>query len=454
MLPAELIERRRLRVAAAWKSEPAALERAVVLVGAGHPIGLPGGQDQTYDFRVHPDYRWLTGCDAPAGVLAYDAEGEGGSSVGHWVDFRAEVTEAERVWEGREPHEVPNTRLLSEFAEWLRARAGRPIVGLGVPPSGTASDANGLERACRLGELLVHARRPKDAHEIELLRRAIAATARGFAVARDLLAGAEVGRGLTERLVQIELEAAMYRAGAEGVGYGTLVGSGQNAAVLHFAPSHRTIGPNELVLIDAGGMIGGYTADVTRTFITRPTRGQVADERQALYDIVLQAQIRAIERCRPGLSWRDMHTRTAVDLAEGLVSMGVMKGRGESLAEREAIALFFPHGVGHMVGLGVRDAGGRRPGAASAATPALKCCGVSLRVDLPLEAGYLMTIEPGLYFIRALLDDPARRERFADCVDWTRVDHLLKEGIGGVRIEDNILIAESGPVNLTAAIEK
>lgn len=436
MPPAELIERRRQRAAHAWRSDAEALDRAVVLIGAGLPLGLPGGQDQTYEFHVHPDYRWLTGRNEPAGVLAFDpAEG--------WFDFAPEVTEAERVWEGREPRTVPGARPLGEFSDWIRSRGPRPIASLGGVTDGVVVD---VERSRRLGELLVHARRPKDAFEIDLVRRAVAATARGFDVVRETLAQPLAERQITERAVQIELEAAMYRAGADGVGYGTLVGSGANSAVLHFAPSHRIIRPGEFVLVDAGGMIGGYTADVTRTFTTGPVSG----EREMLYDIVLQAQIRAIERCRPGLTWRDMHTRTAVDLADGLVSMGVLKGRGESLVEREAIALFFPHGVGHMVGLGVRDAGGRRPGVPMGP----KCCGVTLRVDLPLEAGYLMTVEPGLYFIGALLEDPARRERFGDCVDWSRVDALLKDGIGGVRIEDNILITESGPVNLTAAIEK
>mgnify|MGYP000881565309 CR=1 FL=1 len=162
MPPAELIERRRQRAAHAWRSDAEALDRAVVLIGAGLPLGLPGGQDQTYEFHVHPDYRWLTGRNEPAGVLAFDpAEG--------WFDFAPEVTEAERVWEGREPRTVPGARPLGEFSDWIRSRGPRPIASLGGVTDGVVVD---VERSRRLGELLVHARRPKDAFEIDLVRRA------------------------------------------------------------------------------------------------------------------------------------------------------------------------------------------------------------------------------------------------------------------------------------------
>ncbi|MDZ4754910.1 MAG: M24 family metallopeptidase [Phycisphaerae bacterium] len=432
-----LIETRRAKALAAWR-ESEALNGAVV-IGAGQLLGLPGGQDQTYAFRVHPDYQWLTGRRGHGGVLAYHSN-EG------WLDFVAEVTEAERVWEGREPMSEENTRPLSALREWLQQRGAGPIAALGAPMPGVQVDH---ERSARLAAWLLHARRVKDAAEIAVMRQAIAATVRGFAAAREA-----TRPGATERDVQIELEAAMFRAGADDVGYATLVGSGPNSSVLHFAPGRRVIEADDLVLIDAGGAIDGYTADVTRTFAAS---GSLSSERQALYDTVLAAQVRAVDVCRSGVQWRAVHTSAAIDLATGLIDMGVLRGSAASIVEREAIALFFPHGVGHMVGLGVRDAGGRLPRAANAPRndPGKeKCCGITLRVDLPIEAGYVMTVEPGLYFIPALLRDPARRERFADCVDWSRVDHLLALGIGGVRIEDNLLITTGAPDVMTAAIPK
>jgi Xaa-Pro aminopeptidase len=110
--------------------------------------------------------------------------------------------------------------------------------------------------------------------------------------------------------------------------------------------------------------------------------------------------------------------------------------------------LFYPHGLGHLVGLGVRDAGGMEPGRTKDPRPSLR----SLRMDLVLRAGYITTVEPGLYFIPAILNDPARRAKYRDAVNWPLVEQHMH--IGGVRFEDNLLITDGAPINLTAAIPK
>ena len=110
--------------------------------------------------------------------------------------------------------------------------------------------------------------------------------------------------------------------------------------------------------------------------------------------------------------------------------------------------LFFPHGLGHMLGLGVRDASGLEPGRTKDPRPSLR----TLRMNLILRPGYIVTVEPGLYFIPALLNDPARRAKFRDAVNWPLAEKCL--GLGGVRFEDNILVTDGAPVNLTAAIPK
>jgi Xaa-Pro aminopeptidase len=128
--------------------------------------------------------------------------------------------------------------------------------------------------------------------------------------------------------------------------------------------------------------------------------------------------------------------------------MKLMRGEAQSLVEREAHTLFFPHGLGHLVGLGVRDASGRLPGRAKNESAALK----NLRMDLPLARGYVTTVEPGAYFIPAILNDPKRRKQYGSCVDWALVDRHL--GSGGVRIEDTVLVTDGPPKVLTAAIPK
>jgi Xaa-Pro aminopeptidase len=145
-----LIERR-ARVAAALQ-----LDGAVLLVGAGEPQPLPEGSDQTYPFRSHAEYFYLTGRECAGGVVAFDPRD--GAERG-WVSFVPEVTEAARIWEGRTP--LPGTPLTG-FAPWLAAREGRPIAALGAPVQGVAADASRTQSA---REALTHARRPKDARE-------------------------------------------------------------------------------------------------------------------------------------------------------------------------------------------------------------------------------------------------------------------------------------------------
>jgi Xaa-Pro aminopeptidase len=132
----------------------------------------------------------------------------------------------------------------------------------------------------------------------------------------------------------------------------------------------------------------------------------------------------------------------------GLAAMGVVKGSPRSLVEQDVHTLFFPHGVGHLVGLGVRDASGLEPGRTKDPRPSLR----SLRMDLILRPGYIVTVEPGLYLIPAFLNDPDRRARFKDHVNWDLVEQ--HQHVGGVRLEDDLLVTDADPENLTAAIPK
>jgi Xaa-Pro aminopeptidase len=342
------------------------------------------------------------------------------------------VTQAERVWEGRT--EAGGTPL-HELAGWLAARRGRPVVMLGCAVPGLGGDE---ARAAALREQLLHARRPKDAHELALIRKACEATAAGF---KALVAA--LRPGVSERELQVEMELAFLRAGGDRTGYGSIVGVGSNSAVLHFTPSARRMQPGDVVLVDAGAEVGRYTADVTRTY--RLPGGEDGFFR-SLHALVQSVERNAIDRCRPGAEWRDIHLAAAREISEGLVALGLLVGAPDSLLERDTPALFFPHGIGHMVGLGVRDASGYLPGRTRSDRPGLNM----LRTDLPLEAGYVMTVEPGIYFIPALLQDPALRERHRDAVRWDRVDALMT--FGGIRIEDDVLVTTSDPEVLTSAI--
>lgn len=420
--PTRFLDARRARLAAAW-----ALRDDIVLIGAGGHISVPGGADQTYPFLAHAEYFWLTDRETPEGVLAYDPQ-EG------WTDFVPETTEAERVWEGR--GDAPGTPL-AQLDAWLDARRGRPLARLGAwLPNAGGTGARALE----LRETMMQARRPKDEAELARLREACAASAAGFAAVTPLIRA-----GVTERALQVELETGFFRAGATRTGYGTIVGTGAHSGVLHFEPGDRVVRPGDTVLIDAGAEVRRYTADYTRTY--RAPGGDPGFFRE-LYAVVLALQERAVDRCRTGVEWADVHLGAGRDVVAGLAAMGLMRGDPDELVARDAHALFFPHGLGHLVGLGVRDASGRLPGRERSTRPGLDM----LRTDLPLGEDFVITVEPGVYFIPAILQDPARRAKYADCVAWDRIDGLLE--FGGIRIEDNVRVTRGAPEILTAAVPK
>jgi Xaa-Pro aminopeptidase len=400
------LERRREAAASEWN-----LDDSVVLVAAGDEIPVPGRGDRAYPFRAHSEYFWLTDRERPGGVVAYDpAQG--------WAEFVVPVTAQELLWTGLEGDRegVPEgTRPIDELEAFV---GGRPFRKLGAT---TEPDAE-------LRDGLIRARRAKDDVEIERMWKAAAATAAGFA---ELVTLIEPGR--TERELQVALDAAFMRNGGDFLSFPTIVAAGDHAAVLHFSPTARELRDGELLLVDAGAEYRGYCADVTRTYAIN---GTLTGEQRLVHDTVRRALDSAIAACRPGVQWGDVHRTAATIIAEGLVELGVLEGSPESLVESGTAALFFPHGVGHMIGLGVRDAG------AASDEPSSP----GLRLDIPLQERHAWTVEPGLYFVPPLL----ARERGRDGVNWDRVDELL--GFGGVRLEHDVLITHDGCDVLTAAI--
>jgi Xaa-Pro aminopeptidase len=418
-----ILEDRRRRVAQVFGEDA-----PIVLIGAGRPIPKPGGHDQVYPFIAHPQYFWLTGSRRWGGVLAFDP-------LTGWRHFVRPVTDAERLWEGGA--QPIHGQDVAEMETWLTERKDRTAVALGVGIRGIDTKS---EWAQEMARRLDAVRRHLDKAELAFVEKAVEATAAGHKIAREVIVP-----GATERQVQIALESEMMRQGAHEMGYGTIVGAGKHVAVLHFEPGNHVIAKDDLVLVDAGGAVFGYTADVTRTY---SADGGFNARQKAVYDIVLRAEEAAIAQCRVGVEWHHVHAVAARMIAEGLVDLGILKGQIDTLLESGAIALFLPHGVGHMLGLGVRGVGGRAPGKDGTE----KYCGAHLRVDMPLEKDFLMTVEPGIYFVPALLDDRERRTQFKNMVDW----HVLEDwrSVGGVRIEDNVLITNKEPRVLTENILK
>ncbi len=407
----DILARRRMVAAEQWN-----LSHGVVLIYAGEEIPVPGRGDRIYPFRAHSEYFYLTDRERPGGVLAYGPE-DG------WVEFVRPVTAEELLWAGLEGdvEGVPEgTRPLDELEAWVGGRDVRRL--------GAATDVD-----IELRDQLIRVRRPKDKVEIARMRAAVEVTRAGFEELVTLIAP-----GRTERELQIGLEAALLRNGADFLAFDSIVASGKHSAVLHFKPTARKLCRGDLLLVDAGAEYRGYASDVTRTYVLG---GILSADQRLVYETVRLAGEAAIGACRPGADWQDVHCTAALVVAEGLVELGVLRGSAQLLVESGATKLFFPHGVGHPVGLGLRDAGrtsdeGREP------APGLP----ELRVGITLQMGQAWTVEPGLYFVDARVHQA--RER--DDVNWERVDSL--RALGGVRIEQDVLITSDGCDVLTAGI--
>ncbi len=403
-----------------------------ILIFCGDPVQKPGGHDQTYYFLPHPLYFWLSGARRPGGIMAY-------SHADGWTHFQNPISDKERIWEG--VHEDVTGVDRASLEKWISKNAFGALHLMGQPSTsdlkfGTApSEKNNFSLFTKI-EI---ERRKKDAEEVALIEKAARIASHGYIKFQSLLQD-----GISERLLQVEYEAEVQRHGSHKLPYDTIIGTGSNSAVLHAIPTERKLKKNELVLIDAGVDLYDYCVDITRVF---PVGGTFTQQARDLYDIVKRAHANGINASANKTMWHEVHKVTAHTIAEGLKALGVLKCSAETALETGAIALFYPHGVGHLVGLRVRDTGSpenQNP---------KQYYGAYLRADIQLEENILMTVEPGCYFIPALLQSSENQKKYSDLVNFSECEKWLS--VGGVRLEDDVLIQGSGPAkNLTDVVAK
>lgn len=224
--------------------------------------------------------------------------------------------------------------------------------------------------------------------------------------------------------------------------YTNIIGLDNKAAILHYQNKRRDPGQNSnVLLIDAGYRHNNYCADITRTHARERTR----DDFKALVNAVDQLQLRLVDQAKVGVPYADIHKAAHAGVLDTLLDMDLVKGDRDALEEAGISRLFFPHGIGHLLGIQVHDVGGYfKDETGSLAPPPEEH--KFLRLNRKMEAGMIFTIEPGIYFIPVLLD-PERNSDKSQYINWKLVDELLP--LGGVRFEDNILVTADGPVNLT-----
>ncbi len=220
--------------------------------------------------------------------------------------------------------------------------------------------------------------------------------------------------------------------------------------VLHSEHYHNALQAGDLLLADVGAETSmGWAADVTRTW---PVSGKFSPTQRAIYDLVLAAHDACIDKISPGVEYQEIHLLAANIIAEGLVDLGILRGNVEDLVAMDAHALFFVHGIGHLIGLDVHDMEdlGDLAGYESGRIRSDRFGLGFLRLNRVLQAGMLVSIEPGFYQVPAILNNPENRLKYKDHVKWDELGKFAD--VRGIRIEDDILVREGGREVLTAQL--
>jgi Xaa-Pro aminopeptidase len=390
-------------------------------------------RDTGYPFRQDSDFYYLSGFIEPDAVLVMLP----GRRHGQFIMFCQERDPDRELWHGLragpegacEKYAADDAFPISDIDDILpgllegRERVyysmgrsdefDRQIMGWvnsirvkeasGAVPPGEFTD---------LDHMLHELRLYKSAAELRLMRKAADITARAHRRAMQACRS-----GLYEYQLEAELQHEFAICGARFPAYPSIVGSGQNACVMHYVKNSDRMRDGDLVLIDAACELEYYAADVTRTF---PVNGRFSAEQRALYELVLRAQLAAIAEIKPGNHWNQPHDASVKAFTEGLVALGLLKGSVANLIKHNAYRAFYMHRVGHWLGLDVHDVGDYR-------------VGDEWRM---LEPGMVMTVEPGLYI----------------SPDNTKVAKKWR-GIG-IRIEDDVVVTDVGCEVISSGVPK
>lgn len=308
----------------------------------------------------------------------------------------------------------------------VRARAGARLEG---------ADA-------KLADAVIAIRLAHDEAGLAQIRQAVTVT-----TAAHLAASRAVRPGARESEVRAALEAVFIGADM-APSFGSIVTV--RGEVLHNESHAGTVGAGDLVLCDAGAETReGWASDVTRVY---PASGRFSATQRAIYDVVHAANRAAIATIAPGASYRDAHLAAGRTILRGLVDLGVFRGDVDGLFERGAHTLFFPHGVGHLMGLDVHDMEdlGDRAGYAPGRARAKRFGDAYLRLDRDLVPGMVVTIEPGFYQVPAILRDPAIVGPVEADLDRAALARFAD--VRGIRLEDDVLVTEASAEILTRAI--
>lgn len=409
----------------------AGIDCGALAIGAGH-LKYRFLDDRPDPFAVNPHFKaWVPILDAPGSFLLC-------------VPGRRPTllfVQPEDYW--HKPPSLPDGEWLDQFdvkvlrrAEEARDHIPPRTAYLGEVFPGIDDWGFQLQNPPALLDPLHFARAEKTPYELACMREASRVGALGHRAALRAFEG-----GASEYEIHLEYLAASGLLEAE-LPYSNIIAVNEHAAILHYTDLKRApAGTRRSFLIDAGGQFRGYASDITRTYATSqsPFADLVAGVER------LQQQLCAM--VVPGTYYPDIHLAAHRLIGQLLANLGIVTCSGESAVDHALTSVFFPHGVGHLLGLQVHDVGGHQASASGGVAPP-PAEHQFLRLTRRLEAGAVVTIEPGVYFIDLLLQK-AQGDGRGRHIDWDTVADLAP--YGGVRIEDNVVATAEGPENLTRA---
>jgi len=395
-------------------------EKSALLLGSA-PIKIKS-RDITYPYRQDSDFFYFTNSHLQDSCLLIISERP------RPILFAKPENKLKIVWEGKGISAQGVARKISAdliVSENIEKEVRDKLKGIETLYHSNAANTAPWRVVSRLTPLAAHMRGPypklyghscvvmerlrlyKDKEEVQAIKNAIAITAQGLEQIAPL-----INRGKLESEIKTRLDSEFALRGCDN-SFDTICASGASAATLHYQTHNKRLKEGELLLVDCGAEHNLYAADVTRMFRVGSKTKPVLEE---LYEIVLEAQLAALKKIRHGVKIKSVYDSAAKILTAGLVELRVLRGKNaQTFFKGQAFKPYFPHGIGHSLGLDVHDIGGHRG-----------------NNDARLEKGMVFTIEPGLYF-------PKKAGRVPPC---------------GIRIEDDVLVTASGCQVLTRGLSK
>ncbi|TNE70278.1 aminopeptidase P family protein [bacterium] len=410
---------------------------SVIFLQSGK-IGYKYNTDTELPFRQESNFIYLTGVTEPDFACAIDVQ------TGEYTLFSPQRDTQYAVWHGyitpqetyKKQYEPDVIAFDSDIETYLKKKNPKVVYCLTDAQAAFIQNLGYQANSESLIPALTDCRVNKSEWELEKMRMANKITSEAHSLVMR-----EAKAGMKEYHIKGMFESVGFPYNVYEQAYNGIYAAGKNAAILHYQGRESELKAGELFLVDAGMEYQGYAGDITRTF---PVSARFTDAQAGLYQACLNAHNACIKAVKPGVKMEDLHLMAALLILEGLREMGLVKGDVDELMDANIFALFFPHGLGHMLGLDTHDVGGYKKGVERIDRPGIRF----LRARRELEPGMVVTIEPGVYLIPALLQPAFDDFKYKKYLVKERILPIMD--IGGIRIEDNIIATENGYENLSS----